>query len=57
MARFGFFLTWWALVLLGALDASLFVFIPFGTDAVVIYMCARNQNVLVVSTARDRSVR
>ena len=43
MARFSFFLTWWGLVLLGALDASLFVFIPFGTDAVVIYMCARNR--------------
>src|SRR5687768_18420975 len=43
MARFGFFLTWWGLVLLGALDASLLVFIPFGTDAVVIYMCARDR--------------
>jgi membrane protein YqaA with SNARE-associated domain len=43
MARFSFFLTWWGLVLLGALDASLFVFIPFGTDAVVIYVCARNR--------------
>ena len=43
MARFSFFLTWWGLVLLGALDASLFVFIPFGTDAVVIYMCARKR--------------
>ena len=43
MARFAVFLTWWGLVLLGALDASLFVFIPFGTDAVVIYMCARNR--------------
>jgi membrane protein YqaA with SNARE-associated domain len=43
MARFSFFLTWWGLVLLGALDASLFVFIPFGTDAVVIYMCARHR--------------
>jgi membrane protein YqaA with SNARE-associated domain len=43
MARFSFFLTWWGLVLLGALDASLFVFIPFGTDAVVIYMCARDR--------------
>src|SRR5687767_6946737 len=43
MARFGFFLTWWGLVILGALDASLFVFVPFGTDAVVIYMCARNR--------------
>jgi membrane protein YqaA with SNARE-associated domain len=43
MARFSFFLTWWGLVLLGALDASLFVFIPFGTDAVVIYACARHR--------------
>jgi membrane protein YqaA with SNARE-associated domain len=43
MARFSFFLTWWGLVLLGALDASLFVFIPFGTDAVVIYVCARQR--------------
>jgi membrane protein YqaA with SNARE-associated domain len=43
MAFFRFFLTWWGLVILGALDASLFVFFPFGTDAVVIYMCARNR--------------
>jgi membrane protein YqaA with SNARE-associated domain len=44
MARFSFFLTWWGLIALGALDASLFVFIPFGTDAVVIYLCARNRD-------------
>ena len=43
MARFSFFLTWWGLVILGFLDASLFVFIPFGTDAVVIYVCARDR--------------
>jgi membrane protein YqaA with SNARE-associated domain len=43
MASFRFFLTWWGLFLLGALDASLFVFIPFGTDAVVIYVAARNR--------------
>ena len=43
MARLSFFLTWWGLALLGALDASLFVFIPFGTDAVVIYVAARNR--------------
>jgi membrane protein YqaA with SNARE-associated domain len=43
MALFRFFLTWWGLVILGALDASLFVFIPFGTDAVVVYMCARDR--------------
>src|SRR5262245_61498925 len=38
-----FFLTWWGVVLLGALDASLLVFIPFGTDAAVIYLSARNR--------------
>jgi len=38
-----FFLTWWGLVILGALDTSLFVFIPLGTDAAVIYLCARNR--------------
>jgi membrane protein YqaA with SNARE-associated domain len=38
-----FFLTWWGLVLLGVLDASLLVFIPFGTDAAVIYLAARNR--------------
>lgn len=43
MAPFRFFLTWWGLVLLGALDASLLVFIPFGTDAAVIYLAARNR--------------
>jgi membrane protein YqaA with SNARE-associated domain len=43
MALFGFLLTWWGVVILGALDASLFVFIPFGTDAVVIYVCARHR--------------
>jgi membrane protein YqaA with SNARE-associated domain len=40
---FGSFLTWWGLVLLGVLDASLLVFIPFGTDAALIYLCARNR--------------
>jgi membrane protein YqaA with SNARE-associated domain len=43
MPGFRFFLTWWGLILLGALDASMFVFIPFGTDAVVIYLSARNR--------------
>jgi membrane protein YqaA with SNARE-associated domain len=36
------FLTWWGTFILGALDSSLFVFLPFGTDAVVVYLCARN---------------
>jgi membrane protein YqaA with SNARE-associated domain len=37
-----YFLTWWGAIILGALDSSLFVFVPFGTDAVVVYLCARN---------------
>jgi len=37
-----YFLTWWGALILGALDSSLFVFLPFGTDVVVVYLCARN---------------
>lgn len=40
---FGFFLTWWGAVLLGALDTSLLFFLPFGIDAVVIYLAARDE--------------
>ena len=39
---FNNFLTWWGAILLGALDSSLFVFVPFGNDAVVVYLCARD---------------
>jgi membrane protein YqaA with SNARE-associated domain len=39
---FRFFLTWWGAYLLGALDASMVFFLPFGIDAVVIYLSARN---------------
>lgn len=41
---FRFFLTWWGAFILGALDSSPFVFVPFGPDAVVIYLCARNRS-------------
>jgi membrane protein YqaA with SNARE-associated domain len=41
---FRFFLTWWGAFVLGALDSSPFFFVPFGTDAVVIYLCARNRS-------------
>ena len=37
-----FFLTWWGAVLLGALDSSMLFFLPFGIDAVVIYLAARD---------------
>jgi membrane protein YqaA with SNARE-associated domain len=38
----GAFLTWWGVVLLAALDSSMVFFLPFGIDAIVIYMAARN---------------
>ena len=39
---FHFFLTWWGAYVLGALDASMVFFLPFGIDAVVIYLSARD---------------
>ena len=38
----GFFLTWWGAFVLGALDSSMLFFLPFGIDAVVIYLTARD---------------
>jgi membrane protein YqaA with SNARE-associated domain len=40
---FAFFLTWWGAFLLAALDASMLFFLPFGVDAVVIFLSARNE--------------
>ena len=40
---FAWFLTWWGAFLLAALDSSLVFFLPFGIDAVVIYLAARNR--------------
>lgn len=37
-----FFVTWWGAFLVGALDASLVFFMPFGIDALVIYLAARD---------------
>lgn len=39
---FGFFLTWWGAFLMAALDTSMLFFLPFGIDAVVIFLAARN---------------
>jgi membrane protein YqaA with SNARE-associated domain len=39
-----FFLTWWGAVVLAALDSSMLFFLPFGIDAVVIYLAARNHD-------------
>src|SRR5258705_10182154 len=41
-AAFGFFLTWWGAYLLALLDATMVFFLPFGVDALVIYLSARN---------------
>jgi membrane protein YqaA with SNARE-associated domain len=38
----GFFVSWWGIALLAALDTSMLFFLPFGVDAVVIYLAARN---------------
>jgi membrane protein YqaA with SNARE-associated domain len=48
LSFFNRFLTWWGVVFIGALDSSLFVFIPFGTDAVIVYMSARNPSLFWV---------
>jgi membrane protein YqaA with SNARE-associated domain len=41
---FGFFLTWWGAFLMAALDTSMLFFLPFGVDALVIFLAARNEN-------------
>jgi membrane protein YqaA with SNARE-associated domain len=41
-AAFAFFLTWWGAYLLGALDATMLFFLPFGIDTLVIYLAARD---------------
>jgi len=41
-AAFGFFLSWWGAYLLALLDATMVFFLPFGVDALVIYLSARS---------------
>jgi membrane protein YqaA with SNARE-associated domain len=41
---FTFFLTWWGAFLMAALDTSMLFFLPFGIDALVIYLAARNRD-------------
>jgi membrane protein YqaA with SNARE-associated domain len=40
---FSFFLSWWGTFLIAALDSSMLFFLPFGVDAVVIYLAARDE--------------
>jgi membrane protein YqaA with SNARE-associated domain len=42
-AAFSFFLTWWGSFLLAALDSSMLFFLPFGIDALVIFLAARDE--------------
>ena len=44
MRYLGVFLTWWGPFVLGALDATPVFFMPFGIDALVIYLAARDQS-------------
>jgi len=41
---FAVFLTWWGPFVVGALDSSLVFFMPFGVDALVIYLAARDEH-------------
>jgi membrane protein YqaA with SNARE-associated domain len=41
---FGFFLSWWGTFLLAVLDTSMVFVLPFGIDAVVIYLAARDED-------------
>jgi membrane protein YqaA with SNARE-associated domain len=41
---FGFFLTWWGAFLMAALDTSMLFFLPFGIDALVIFLSARDED-------------
>lgn len=43
MRFFAFFLTWWGAYLIALLDASMVFFLPFGVDAVVIYLAASHR--------------
>ena len=40
---FGFFLSWWGAFLMAALDTSMLFFLPFGIDALVIFLAARDE--------------
>jgi membrane protein YqaA with SNARE-associated domain len=39
---FGYFLSWWGALLLSFLDSTLLFVIPFGNDALVVYLAARD---------------
>jgi membrane protein YqaA with SNARE-associated domain len=41
---FAFFLTWWGAFLMAALDNSMLFFLPFGIDALIVYLAARNHD-------------
>jgi len=40
---FGYFLSWWGALLLSFLDSTLLFVVPFGNDALIIYLAARDR--------------
>lgn len=44
ISRFGFLLTWWGLLLIAAVDSTIFFMLPFGNDALVVYLAARHRD-------------
>ena len=40
----GFLLSWWGALIVSALDSSLLVVLPFGVDALLIYLVARHRD-------------
>lgn len=55
MQALSFFLSWWGLFLLGAIDATVAFVAPFGVDAVLVFMVAREDGLFwllpIVATA------
>jgi membrane protein YqaA with SNARE-associated domain len=44
LSTFGIFFSWWGAFLLAALDSSLVFVVPFGVDALVIFLSARHRD-------------
>jgi membrane protein YqaA with SNARE-associated domain len=44
LSTFSFFFSWWGAFLLAALDSSLLFVVPFGVDALVIFLAARHRD-------------
>lgn len=45
LSTFGFFFSWWGAFLLAALDSSVLFVVPFGIDALVVFLTARHPDI------------